>query len=402
MAANQNDPFKAHVLRHDDNWRLLYEELVVPGLLPDELFWADKKHALEAASAYIQSREPKTNGTPQQQAAAVLKRIKGVADGGKGEVKFRLTPDIITAIYTNLPLVKELHSKRVSHPDGDSLRLTEKEFWTQFFVSQTFGKELGVADEFLAKEGNIFDAVFSDAEHPLFAVDAGPRREHYSAHKLNPLIDIARNEGNWFVDHGGPTKSLPLIAQLNRQSESDLSAHAVTESTSEEWSVLQDLMTPDAYVEPMPEHGAIDKSRPPLTSVEYDPDWLAGKLMSFEQYQTLASGESPSPSDKPFMLINEADFTDGHFAIVVRQHCKLMQTLRLYWQYQPMSTADRRGTCQSLLNLAENIAGSLPANEWPDSERERAMKLLVSVHNCLIRAREHYQSQPVPPPRRAK
>lgn len=381
---------KVRLLQTNDDWRERYDDLVKSGLLTGMLFWSDKKPSLDATQAYLNmlQQSSKEHGlTAQQRAAAVLRKIRGVTDGS-GEVKFRLTTEIIQSIYTNLPKIKQLHDDFVG-----TKMLTEKDFWTQFCTSKTFGKELGVGEEFTGKEGNIIDRAYEDVE---------PEKQDDSNDKYDPEVefktidsnlDITRNDDNeYYVREPGSKKAVTAsIKQLNAASSKAL--HASSSGLPISIEDVSDMVHLNAQsVETLESNhqsesfNQILNTRQDNIAIEtYDPQVITNlRLLPFPSFQEHVLGIKPSSSS--FVTISEADFTENRLDIVKRFYKNVLQVLRIFWRLP--NGPDRTLSVQLCMSALDSLQNAYNSHSWPTEQKNKADILLSNVFKCVCVARE--------------
>lgn len=115
---------KTRFLSENPKMLQLYKDLVTSQIITSEEFW----------DAY-----GKKIGEPKEKdevavSASFLSEIKPVTDGCNG-IRYNLTPEIIECIFKTYPSVKRIYAKKV--PD----KLSESDFWVQFFSSHYFHKD---------------------------------------------------------------------------------------------------------------------------------------------------------------------------------------------------------------------------------------------------------------------
>jgi hypothetical protein len=388
--------------------------------LPDSLFWTDKRTELDATIAYLstlnkskQQQQPEQSGS---QAAAILRKIRGVADG-TGELKFRLTAATIQSIFSNLPRVKRLHEEFVG-----TKMLSEKEFWTQFVKSRTFGREMGVGEDAFAVTDNkikIHDNIFDRAFASEVAVEEGVERRVEEDVEVNTsngntdkqqcvsaVLDVSRNEDFEYYssrDQRPAKQGKNVIKDLNCASQKALN-EAGTASSQLPISVEDVIDIPDLHrvegikVESNMSTGVLDESIAITTSAmgvpklpgTFDPNTFANlSLYSFQEYQEHLLGTNPvSPQ---FQVLSESDFTLDHFELARRLHQNLAQLLRLFWRLPPSSAKDRVG----LLGVADKLCSQFnnSSSSWPEVEQKKAYLLLTSTMRCVQVAKEKVVKQ---------
>ncbi|OQV16357.1 General transcription factor IIH subunit 1 [Hypsibius exemplaris] len=136
---NKEMEVKNKALQGNLRLQQLYRDLVVSELVTADEFWAQNADKLTSQSASA-SQDTGISG-------AFLADVKPQADGCNS-VRYNLTPEIIGSIFKTYPAVKKKHAETV--PDT----MTEQVFWTKFFQSHYFHKEL-------AGDRNS-DSIFSD------------------------------------------------------------------------------------------------------------------------------------------------------------------------------------------------------------------------------------------------
>lgn len=377
---------KVRLLQTNDDWRERYEDLVKTGLITDTLFWSDKRASIETTQAYLAMLEAssKEHGmSSQQKAAAVLRKIRGVTDG-KGEVKFKLTAEIIQAIYTNLPQVKTIHDDFVG-----SKMLTEKDFWTQFCTSKTFGSELGVGEEFIGKEGNIIDREFEKlnekpiSENTVIEID--------KQRPVEPNLDLSRNEVNDFVGRE-PLVDKPItntIKQLNSSSIRAMQALSDCPITIEDANEDFELAAPQPEKSATPSISAKPEINEEVDGLlpfqEYDPkQFYNAKLLKFDEFQEHVLGSKSSST--PFITISESDFTSNHFELTKRLYMNILQVLRIFWRLP--TGPDRMNSVNMLMVALDKLLSDFTLIELAEEERQKANLLLSGVYKSVDLARE--------------
>jgi transcription initiation factor TFIIH subunit 1 len=106
----------------------LHKDLVFSNILTEEEFWEDRRGLLRAQEMILKQKKGITS-------SLVSDELKPVA--GNSDVKYVLTPAIIQTIFDQHPILKKAFNDLVQSEDK---RLTEREFWLEYFKSKFFNE----------------------------------------------------------------------------------------------------------------------------------------------------------------------------------------------------------------------------------------------------------------------
>ncbi|KAI8893147.1 hypothetical protein BC833DRAFT_609412 [Globomyces pollinis-pini] len=196
---------QALLASHPD-WKQLHKELVIGNVLSEEDFWMTRKDLL------IQQNW--TNSQKKGLSSTLLADIIPT-DGEENAIKFQINADIIHSIFTQYPGVHNAYLAYV--PD----KLTETEFWTKYFSSKYFHKNMSVMKS--AQKDDIFKDFMTETENDML-----PLRLNLVYEAQNKLLDLTStlqdhietgNRPDITMKAGACTKSLPLIRKFNRHSQ---------------------------------------------------------------------------------------------------------------------------------------------------------------------------------------
>ncbi|KAF8635215.1 hypothetical protein AX17_003991 [Amanita inopinata Kibby_2008] len=187
----------------------LHKELVIGGQISEAEFWDGREHLLLAQAA----AEGQKKGKPGQIVDPRPEAVEG------GEIKIRITPQLIRDIFDEYPVVEKAHKENVPN------KLTEEEFWRRYFQSKLFNAHRASirssATQHVVKDDPVFDKYLEKEDDGL-----EPRRMHPE------VMDLFMNLGATQADHietgnekdvtmqaGRQKGALPLIRKFNEHSE---------------------------------------------------------------------------------------------------------------------------------------------------------------------------------------
>ncbi|KAF9263313.1 hypothetical protein L218DRAFT_959330 [Marasmius fiardii PR-910] len=200
---------RKNVLLTNPDLAALHRELVIGGHITETEFWEGREHLLLAQVA----SEAQKKGKPGQLVDPRPETIEG------GEVKIRITPQLVHDIFDEYPVVARAYNDNVPG------KLSEEEFWKRYFQSKLFNAHRASirssATQHVVKDDPIFDSYLEKDDDEL-----EPRKHR------DVDLDLYINLGATNEDHGetgnerditmqpGRQKgALPLIRKFNEHSE---------------------------------------------------------------------------------------------------------------------------------------------------------------------------------------
>ncbi|KAG5654394.1 hypothetical protein H0H81_003218 [Sphagnurus paluster] len=208
-----NDPasdfrLRKKVLIGNSELGQLHRDLVMTGQITEAEFWDGREHLLLAQAA----SEAQKKGKPGQ---LVDPRPEAV----DGEIKIRITPQLVHDIFDEYPVVAKAYSENVPS------KLTEESFWKRYFQSKLFNahrasirstaaqhvvKDDPILDKYLEKEDDGLEPRRQRNEAVDVFVDLGATQEDH---------DATGNEKDITMQAGRQKGALPLIRKFNEHSE---------------------------------------------------------------------------------------------------------------------------------------------------------------------------------------
>ncbi|KAK9663868.1 hypothetical protein RND81_14G003700 [Saponaria officinalis] len=204
------------LLQDDSELAKLHQQLVIPGILTENEFWATRKKLLTGE-----------NRSSHQRAglkSAMLSVITPQNDGRSNKVTFNLTPEIIHQIFAEKPVVHQAFLKMVPK------RMTETEFWNKYCRA-----------EYLHSTRNAVAAAAEAAEDEDLATflkqdDILTNEARRKIRKVDPTLDMEADQGDDYThlpDHGISRDGIKEIPeppthydQYKRNFLQDLNRHA--------------------------------------------------------------------------------------------------------------------------------------------------------------------------------
>ncbi|KAL0956420.1 hypothetical protein HGRIS_002568 [Hohenbuehelia grisea] len=197
------------VLVSDPELASLHRDLVMSGQITETEFWDGREHLLLAQAAF----ENQKKGKPGQLVDPRPETVEG------GEIKIRITPQLVHDIFDEYPVVAKAYSDNVPN------KLSEAEFWKRYFQSKLFNAHRASirssATQHVVKDDPIFDKYLEKDDDGL-----EPRRQ--PAGDVDLFVDLGAtledhgetgNERDITMQPGRQRGALPLIRKFNEHSE---------------------------------------------------------------------------------------------------------------------------------------------------------------------------------------
>ncbi|KAG6831678.1 hypothetical protein H0H92_008321 [Tricholoma furcatifolium] len=221
----------------------LHRDLVIAGHITEADFWDGREHLLLAQAAAQSQKKGKSGQLVDPRPEAV--------DGG--EIKIRITPQLVHDIFDEYPVVAKAYSENVP--------AKAQGFWKRYFQSKLFNAHRAsirsTATQHVVKDDPIFDKYLEKDDDGV-----EPRRQRNDP--IDVFVDLGAtqedhdqtgNEKDVTMQAGRQKGALPLIRKFNEHSERLLnsalgSGPAVKRPRLEEESYgqieLEDLCDPEA------------------------------------------------------------------------------------------------------------------------------------------------------------
>ncbi|KAF5351862.1 hypothetical protein D9756_007575 [Leucocoprinus leucothites] len=197
------------VLMGNPDLAALHKDLVISGQITEAEFWDGREHLLLAQAAADNQRK----GKPGQLVDPRPETVEG------GEIKIRITPQLVHDIFDEYPVVGTAYSENVPN------KLTEEQFWKRYFQSKLFNAHRASirssATQHVVKDDDVFDKYLERDDDEL-----EPRRQR--SDPVQAFIDLAAsfedhgetgNEKDVTMQAGRQKGALPLIRKFNEHSE---------------------------------------------------------------------------------------------------------------------------------------------------------------------------------------
>ncbi|KAF9051169.1 hypothetical protein BDZ89DRAFT_527109 [Hymenopellis radicata] len=187
----------------------LHRELVIGGQITEAEFWEGREHLVLAQAA----AESQRKGKPGQLVDPRPETVEG------GEIKIRITPQLVHDIFDEYPVVATAYSDNVPN------KLSEEQFWKRYFQSKLFNAHRASirssAAQHVVKADPIFDKYLEKDDDEL-----EPRRQRPELADLFINLGATRedhddtgNEKDITMQAGRQRGALPLIRKFNEHSE---------------------------------------------------------------------------------------------------------------------------------------------------------------------------------------
>ncbi|KAF9529198.1 hypothetical protein CPB83DRAFT_852845 [Crepidotus variabilis] len=172
----------------------LHRDLVMSGQITEADFWDGREHLILAQLA----SEGQKKGKPGQLVDPRPETVEG------GEIKIRITPQLVHDIFDEYPIVATAYSENVPN------KLSEEQFWKRYFQSKLFNAHRASirssAAQHVVKEDPIFDKYLEKDDDEL-----EPRRQR--SEQVDVFVDLAMT----FEDHGDTGNDKDITMQAGRQ-----------------------------------------------------------------------------------------------------------------------------------------------------------------------------------------
>jgi len=199
---------RASLLANNKELGSLYEQLVQTGTITDDEFWESRK-------AMLQNESLNVNNQPKGIPSALLADVRPTA-ANSNTVQYKLTPATIHQIFIMYPNVQKLYNEVVP------TKMSEKEFWTNYFQSLRMYREGRVSTISTQKADDIFMKVASEQEKD----QQDPIIIKRKLKDVDPTVDISADDPQLSQGYGQvvdpnqrPTKMqkhLSLLRRFNR------------------------------------------------------------------------------------------------------------------------------------------------------------------------------------------
>lgn len=208
-----NDPaadfrMRKTVLMKNPELLALHRELVMSGQITEAEFWEGREHLLLTQAASEKQQKGKSGQLVDPRPETV-----------DGEMKIRITPQLVHDIFDEYPVVAKAYSDNVPG------KLSEEQFWLRYFQSKLFNSHQASirssAAQHVVKDDPIFDKYLEKDDDGI-----EPRRQRNK--NVDRLVDLgatnedhgeAWNEKDITMQPGRQRGALPLIRKFNEHSE---------------------------------------------------------------------------------------------------------------------------------------------------------------------------------------
>ncbi|KAF9010536.1 hypothetical protein BDQ17DRAFT_1387769 [Cyathus striatus] len=187
----------------------LHRDLVITGQITEAEFWDGREHLLLAQAAQENQKKGKSGQIVDPRPEAV--------EGG--EIKIRITPQLVHDIFDEYPVVARAYSENVPN------KLTEEDFWKRYFQSKLFNAHRAsirsAAAQHVVKDDLILDKYLEKDDDEL-----EPRKQRSEPIEL--FVNLAAtsedhgetgNQKDVTMQAGRQKGALPLIRKFNEHSE---------------------------------------------------------------------------------------------------------------------------------------------------------------------------------------
>ena len=379
--------------------------------ITEDEFWETRKHLIQLE----QAKEQQLRGISGNLVTEMKPTLTGSSTGDSSlftgeqsasQVKYTLTPSVIRNIFVQHPSVHEAYRENV--PD----KLSEKEFWTQYFQSRLFHDQdrlksvstdvnTNILDAYILKEqvqllkgGNIDDAVN----------DLNTSLEGYDNDQVESDL--------YFGTIKNDPKSFAMMKKLNRHSELVLRSCLGSSSTHiagsssinficlDPFEIEKELQSPSFIPLNLPWEDFQEKrlAKEPHGSMKQESENLQEKNTSevffdFENFEkcknlprcsliemkTLVSVQDLDPQQ---ILQESQKYIDHHESLLVF-HRKVNEVLRHFWaSFKLVAALQSKMNHQKRAELAHGTQGP-PEVQGPDERIKDKFQRMTTLIKCL-------------------
>ncbi|KAL9711590.1 RNA polymerase II transcription factor B subunit 1 [Leucoagaricus gongylophorus] len=311
----------------------LHKDLVIGGQITEAEFWDGREHLLLAQAAADNQQKGKSGQLVDPRPETV--------EGG--EIKIRITPQLVHDIFDEYPVVAMAYSENVPN------KLTEEQFWKRYFQSKLFNAHRASirssATQHVVKDDEIFDKYLERDDDEL-----EPRRQR--SDPVQAFIDLAAtledhgetgNEKDITMQAGRQKAALPLIRKFNEHSERLLN------------SALGE-------VHPT-KRRRLDPGEDPYSYIEFDDlhnvEASAGILLEMKDRQRYFEGQVASRA------VEDADATKSLYHQTVHSEIKLC--IQKWDTNLTELKIERKAGDSALINMTQNVATLLDVKSRKNS-----------------------------------
>lgn len=319
--SNETARERAALLASDEELRKVHQQLVLTQIISEEQFWNSRKQLLEYQKR--RSRNQSKGRTNE-----LLSDVRPSSDA-LNAVHYRLTADAIRQIFEECPTVFHLYQQHVPE------RMSENEFWVQYFRSKFFhrdrvGRTTGLENQLITCE--------QQASKP-----EPPKKKARVI--INPAVDLS----NEIITLNTPTQSSEHLTLLRRYN--NHSSHVLGDLSAVDFS--------DIVIQPEDHEGtsaaAADSSKQRIQHVTSEVtidkvkrQQLAEetRLEELEQDECVNATPLNLPNHRRFFAGNDAlnrrDLPRGTFHLFMHVVNELSNTSPKEWTTGGMSPQDAR------------------------------------------------------------
>ncbi|XP_011403343.1 PREDICTED: general transcription factor IIH subunit 1-like isoform X2 [Amphimedon queenslandica] len=365
-------------LLQDADLYTLYKDMVVSGIITAEEFWANHQK-----SNYDQQQR---SGLP----SAFLVDIEAVS--GCNTVQYQLSTDIIENIFRTYPTVKEKHSQLV--PD----KLTEEQFWVQFFQSHKFHRNRLPQS---SSGGQSSSSMFHECiEQDITAIKDKPKTDDgLLIHESDaPLEDVILEDSVLKVDK-------ELLQRCNQHSALVLNAIRSDEAAGNASQTPENRNGSSLQLAIGPAHMIADT--PPTDLVSLASHYLYTASQESQQTPVLLPSQAQSASKHLMVggsLVNMdssaavSSISPSSFESLCRYQRSLGELLRHFWACFPVVNQQLEQKVHRMAQCIQDFRDKQLLNEFKlqltsDSEEKLLGQLLLLIDAAMDRYHDWMSKQ---------